>query len=123
MNPKQNYLVNDRPVSMIDYLVAARAAVADNTGQDIDYIFMDANGTTANIKIDSTNVAISLPSAPNNMLSRQQADIYTGYWLHESLHALYTDGYMVNQVESHGNMELFNLWNGLEDCRVELKAD
>lgn len=52
-----------------------------------------------------------------SILTRAEADLFSGYTLHELGHILYTDNSAVNAKGMSG--KLFKIWNGLEDPRIE----
>lgn len=72
-------------------------------------------------------------------LSRIQADTWTGYWVHEALHVVYSDLDVIKQHEAEAKREFFGafsnpaarhqafvlyegLYNALEDVRIEYLA-
>lgn len=59
---------------------------------------------------------INYPGLPDNaMLSRKEADLIAAYTLHELGHVAYTD----NSITRIDDRLLFQLWNGVEDARIE----
>lgn len=60
---------------------------------------------------------INYPALPDNsLLTRKEADLMAGYTLHEVGHIAYTD----NEALPGGlSPQLFRIWNGLEDPRIE----
>ena len=104
---------------MIDYLKATQAAIMDILGTAYN-VHVQASGDNACVDLrDPYNLRVYLPEVPNGVLNRYQADTFTGYWLHESLHGKYTDGQCVIDAQIEGVADWFN---SLEDCRIELLA-
>lgn len=63
--------------------------------------------------------AINYPALPDNaVVTRRDADLISAYTLHEVGHIAYTG----HQRDEYGRMlgqQLFHLWNGIEDARIE----
>lgn len=125
-------LISNKPVSGYSYLQAAKAAltaVLRRKGVKYKRIGVHAQGNTAAIAFqpcydnpDRFEIDFVMPKLPESgMLSRIQADTFTGYWLHESLHVLYTqhDLYTKDGIPSPFFKSLVN---ALEDCRIEMLA-
>ena len=105
---------------MLDYLKATTAAIKDIMRPSQCSPQVQASGNTA--CVDMTNIhypKVYLPEIKTGYLTRHQADVYTGYWLHESLHVKYTDSPYTQHSIDNG---VGDWWNALEDCRIELCA-
>lgn len=69
---------------------------------------------------DTLDIQLFLPGfKPEKILSRQEADRLTGLWLHELGHVLYTGAQGAADAMARGGGTLRNLWNALEDPRME----
>jgi class 3 adenylate cyclase len=86
-------------------------------------------------------VSFTLPGfiRADDRLSRVQADTWTGYWVHEALHVLYSDLRAIREHEEFARQDLYGafsraaaqrqgfalyrgLYNALEDVRIEYLA-
>lgn len=63
-----------------------------------------------------TSFRINYPALPDNaLIGRCEADLISAYTLHELGHIAFTD----NSVVRHVKPAVFQLWNGIEDARIE----
>ena len=118
-------IYGSKPVAATDYVRAAKDAMHSlivNVNGTCPFITVRVHGDTAAITWQPDAITLFLPVQCTGMLSRVQADIFTGFWLHETLHFLYTSLSVLSSAQSHTHQLAFPLWNALEDARIEMVA-
>jgi hypothetical protein len=109
-----------------DYVSGASDAVRDiaqRNGHHVSRVNVQVQGRTAGILVNPYDASIFDLTLPGHDLAsrlpRHVADKLTGFWLHETLHILYTDFAAWRQA---CRSDVSHITNGLEDCRIEGKG-
>lgn len=109
--------------SALDAMERNIKAIIVASGRRAAYVVArQTNGTTASIthyasEAGAIHATVNFPVLPaQHRISKDELDRWTGYFLHEVSHALWTDNHAWKKAVSEG---LHRLVNGLEDPRIE----